>query len=55
MLDNIIDTTKKEFKATFDYKKSSNNFIAIEPLELTENNEIEEELQIIVAAKGRCQ
>ncbi len=49
---SLIPPRGKEFKTTFDYKKKFRaNFIAIEPLELTENNEIEEELQIIVAAK----
>ena len=49
---SLIPPKGKEFKTTFDYKKKFRaNFIATEPLELKENNEIEEELQIIVAAK----
>ena len=52
-MDNIIDTSKnKEFKTTFDYKnKFRANFIATDPLILNKNSSIEEELQIIVAAK----
>ena len=49
---SLIPPKGKDFKTTFDYKKKFRaNFIATEPLELKENNEIEEELQIIVAAK----
>ena len=53
VLDNIINSPRnKEFKTTFDYKdKFRANFIATEPLTLNENSSIEEELQIIVAAK----
>ena len=49
---SLIPPQDKEFKTTFDYKdKFRANFIATEPLELGPNNSIEEDLQIIVAAK----
>ena len=49
---SLIPPREKEFKTTFDYKKKFRaNFVATEPLELTGNNKIEEELQIIIAAK----
>ena len=49
---SLIPPKNKEFKTTFDYKdKFRANFIATEPLTLNENNSIEEEVQIIVAAK----
>ena len=49
---SLIPPQNKEFKTTFDYKdKFRVNFIATEPLELGPNNSIEEDLQIIVAAK----
>lgn len=49
---SLIPPRNKEFKTTFDYKdKFRANFIATEPLTLNENGLIEEELQIIVAAK----
>jgi YidC/Oxa1 family membrane protein insertase len=49
---SLIPPRNKEFKTTFDYKKKFRaNFIATEPLTLSENSKIEEELQIIVAAK----
>ena len=49
---SLIPPRNKEFKTTFDYKnKFRANFIATEPLELNENSSIEENLQIIVAAK----
>ena len=49
---SLIPPRDKEFKTTFDYKKKFRaNFIATEPLTLNENSSIEEELQIIVAAK----
>ncbi len=49
---SIIPTREKEFKTTFDYKKKFRaNFITTEPLELKENDKIEETLQIIIAAK----
>ena len=49
---SLIPPKKKEFKTTFDYKnKFRANFIATEPLELTSQSTIQENLQIIVAAK----
>ncbi|MDC3036545.1 membrane protein insertase YidC [Candidatus Pelagibacter sp.] len=49
---SLIPPKDKEFKTTFDYKnKFRANFIATEPLELKENGNIEDELQIIIAAK----
>ena len=49
---SLIPPRNKEFKTTFDYKnKFRANFISTEPLMLTKNNSIEEELQIIIAAK----
>ena len=49
---SLIPPQNKEFKTTFDYKnKFRANFIATEPLTLNEKSSIEEELQIIIAAK----
>ena len=49
---SLIPPRNKEFKTTFDYKnKFRANFIATEPLTLNENSSIEEEVQIIAAAK----
>ncbi len=49
---SLIPPREKEFKTTFDYKdKFRANFVSTEPLELNENSLIEENLQIIVAAK----
>ena len=49
---SLIPPRNKEFKTTFDYKnKFRANFITTEPLTLNENGSIEEDLQIIVAAK----
>ena len=49
---SLIPPRNKEFKTTFDYKnKFRANFITTEPLTLNENSSIEEDLQIIVAAK----
>ena len=49
---SLIPPKNIEFKTTFDYKnKFRANFISTNPLELRENNFIEENLQIIVAAK----
>ena len=49
---SLIPPQGKEFKTTFDYnKKFRANFISTEPIELSENASIEEELQVIVAAK----
>ncbi|MEC7137128.1 MAG: membrane protein insertase YidC, partial [Pseudomonadota bacterium] len=48
----LIPPKNKEFKTTFDYKnKFRANFIATEPLELNANSSIEENLQVIIAAK----
>ena len=49
---SLIPPRDKEFKTTFDYKnKFRANFITTNPITLNENSSIEEELQIIVAAK----
>ena len=49
---SLIPPRGKEFKTTFDYKKKFRaNFITTEPMELKGNDKIEEDLQIIVAAK----
>ncbi len=49
---SLIPPKNKEFKTTFDYKKKFRaNFISTEPLELAEKGIIDEEFQIIVAAK----
>ncbi len=49
---SLIPPRNTEFKTTFDYKdKFRANFIRTKPLALNENSSIEEELQIIVAAK----
>ncbi len=49
---SLIPPREKEFKTTFDYKKKFRaNFIATQPLELKANSKVEEEFQIIVAAK----
>ena len=49
---SLIPPKNKEFKTTFDYKnKFRVNFIATEPLLLNQKSSIEEEIQIIVAAK----
>ena len=49
---SLIPAKNKEFKTTFDYKKKFRaNFISTQPLELNGNSKIEEELQVIVAAK----
>ena len=49
---SLIPPKGKEFKTTFDYKnKFRANFVSTEPLELNSNSLIEDELQIIVAAK----
>ena len=49
---SLIPPRNKEFKTTFDYKdKFRANFITTDPLTLNKNSSIEEELQIIVAAK----
>ena len=49
---SLIPPRDKEFKTTFDYKnKFRANFIATKPQLLNEKSSIEEEIQIIVAAK----
>jgi len=49
---SLIPPNNKEFKTTFDYKKKFRaNYVATEPLTLNENSSIEEEVQIIIAAK----
>ena len=49
---SIIPPRDKEFKTTFEYKKKFlANFIATNPLQLNGNDKIEEEFQVIVAAK----
>ena len=49
---SLIPPQNKSFKTTFDYKdKFRANFIATEPLVLNSNGIIEDEFQIIVAAK----
>ena len=49
---SIIPPKNTEFKTTFDYKnKFRANFITTKPQELNKNSTIENELQIIVAAK----
>ena len=49
---SLIPPKDKSFKTTFDYKKKFRaNFVATDPIELKENGTIEEELQIIIAAK----
>ncbi len=51
-ISSLIPPSNKEFKTTFDYKnKFRANFIVTDPLTLNENSSIEEELQIIIAAK----
>ena len=49
---SLIPPRNKDFKTTFDYKnKFRANFISTEPQLLNEKSTIEEEIQIIVAAK----
>ncbi|MDA9696794.1 membrane protein insertase YidC [Candidatus Pelagibacter sp.] len=51
-ISTLIPPRKKEFKTTMDYKnKYRINFVTTEPLELNGNSSIEENLQVIVAAK----
>jgi YidC/Oxa1 family membrane protein insertase len=51
-ISSIIPPREKEFKVTFDYKdKFRANYIATKPTELVSNSSIEDEMQIIVAAK----
>ena len=49
---SLIPPSGKEFKTTFDYKnKFRANFVSTEPLELRKNSSIEDQMQVIVAAK----
>ena len=49
---SIVPPRNKEFKTTFDFKnKFRANYISKEPIELGSNSSIEDEMQIIVAAK----
>ena len=49
---SLIPPRGKEFKTTFDYKKKYRaNFVSTEPLELSANGTIQEEIQVIIAAK----
>ena len=49
---SLIPPNGKEFKTTFDYKKKFRaNFVSTEPLELRKNSSIEDQMQVIVAAK----
>lgn len=49
---SLIPPSGKEFKTTFDYKnKFRANFVSTEPLELRKNSTIEDQMQVIVAAK----
>ena len=49
---SLIPPSGKEFKTTFDYKnKFRANFVSTEPLELGKNSAIEDQMQVIVAAK----
>ena len=51
-ISSIVPPRNKEFKVTFDYKdKFRANYIATEPIELSGNSSIEDEMQIIIAAK----
>ena len=49
---SLIPPSGKEFKTTFDYKKKFRaNFVSTESLELGKNSSIEDQMQVIVAAK----
>ena len=49
---SLIPPDGKEFKTTFDYKnKFRVNFVATEPILLTGNSSIEDQIQVIIAAK----
>ena len=51
-ISSIIPPRDKEFKVTFDYKnKFRANYIATQAIELSSRSSIEDEMQIIVAAK----
>ncbi len=49
---SLIPPEGKEFKTTFDYKRKFRaNFVLTEPLVLQKNSSIEDQIQVIVAAK----
>ena len=49
---SLIPPRGKEFKTTFDYKKKFRaNFVTTEPLELRGNSSINDQMQVVVAAK----
>jgi len=51
-ISSIVPPRGKEFKVTFDYKdKFRANYISTQPFELESNSSIEDEMQIIIAAK----
>ncbi len=51
-ISSIVPPRNTEFKTTFDFKnKFRANYIATQPIELDSNSFIEEEMQIIIAAK----
>ncbi|WP_075522709.1 membrane protein insertase YidC [Candidatus Pelagibacter communis] len=51
-ISSIIPPRDKEFKTTFDYKnKYRANYISTQPIELGSNSSIEDEMQVIIAAK----
>ncbi len=51
-ISSIIPPRNKQFRTTFDYRnKYRANFITTQPMELNANSFIEDEMQIIVAAK----
>ena len=51
-ISSIVPPRDKKFKVTFDYKdKFRANYISTEPIELGSNSSIEDEMQIIIAAK----
>ncbi len=51
-ISSIVPPRNIEFKTSFDYKnKFRANYIATQPIELGRNSSIEEEMQIIIAAK----
>ena len=51
-ISSIVPPRNKEFKTTFDFKnKFRANYISIEAIELGSNSSIEDQMQVIVAAK----
>ena len=51
-ISSIVPPRDREFKVTFDYKdKFRANYIATQPIELSGDSSIEDEMQIIIAAK----